>query len=89
MCESKGNFIAMSTICDSAMNMSIPHLNFKYTSTPDADAWEGGGEDISKRMVHILQQATGLPLVTKYITTYNTEIYKFFQVLVAMLLLPI
>lgn len=54
--------------------MSVLHLNFKYTLIPDVDAWEGGGKDISKRMVHILQQATGPPLVTKYITTYNTEI---------------
>jgi hypothetical protein len=56
--------------------MSVPHLNFKCTSIPDVDAWERGGEDISKRMVQNLPQASGPPLVIKYITTFNIEIYQ-------------
>jgi hypothetical protein len=54
---------------------------------PDVEAWERGGEDISRRN---LQQASGPPLVTKYITTFNIQIYQFCQVLLlVMLLFPI
>jgi hypothetical protein len=68
--------------------MLVPHLNFICTSIPNEVAWERG-KDISKRLVHNLQQASGPPLVTRYITTFNMEIYQFYHVLLTMLLFPI
>lgn len=63
---------------------AIPCLNFKYISISDVNMWEGGG-DVSRKMLHIVQQATES---SKYITTYNIELYQICQVFVAILLLP-
>jgi hypothetical protein len=68
--------------------MSAPHLELKHTSISDGSMWEWGWGDTSRRMLHVLQQATMPPLISKYITTYNTKIYQLCHVLVTMLLLP-